>query len=767
MATVDQSKSSLQITQEKEKTLETNVDEKDSTKLSKNAAKLNLIILLLIITYLAQLGLGGYNDAFKSLDFIFRGFMPVVFLPIIMAMAVFYYMMKFSDHENIYKSRFKISKHISITDNRFGKWLVRRRWFQASMIIPLGIPMILVIIFGLYGYGGYIGRQDAAFVNGATFLTWNIWWVGMIFTFPLFGRVWCTICPLGAIGEWTHRTRPPKDVTFMGYIIRTTMAGSLAIFGFILFGLTFALIFLGFDVETLAGPISDISANPIIELIVYYIKMPFYIFLAMIDFLIIEPSPVKIIIFIIWSVIALSGLFIFGTLGFLIKEFFVAMLVGTPLRQEEDPKRPYPQRYRFLWISSFLFVGTMIFDFAVGMFVSPIFTALFLILLIVISSIMGMIYERRAFCQYICPLACIIGSYGSTGILALRNKDMAVCSKCKTKDCLKGRTVEKGTSAISPDKEVEFDWGAGYACPMGEYPMIMESNLGCIMCTECLKSCRNDNIHIVLQPPSMDLYVKKKKRFDEAGLAAILIGITLALILPGAPEIAAFMDFIKSQIVIGIFNVPDIVFGIPMSQYITLIIWFIIGAIIMPIGLLFFAAWMSKIFGKTKGKSTKDLFIIFAYAILPLGLVTHLSYWVVRLMEHGLGTLSILADPFANEFMGFTIYNAQGVIDFSNPLLFPVAIVYAINPLFYLIFDPEIGGMSHFPALFTLDFIFFFRIFVVLLGLSYSIFAIYKTAIRNFGKKSRSQAIRVAIPFVTFTVIFTMLVLFSARSWAA
>ena len=103
------------------------------------------------------------------------------------------------------------------------------------------------------------------------------------------------------------------------------------------------------------------------------------------------------------------------------------------MRQSEDPKRPYPKKIATLWITVILFAGTMIFDFAIGMFVNPLFTALFIFVLIATSVILGVVYEKRAFCMYVCPLAGIIGMYGATGTIELRNKDMKVCSKCKTK----------------------------------------------------------------------------------------------------------------------------------------------------------------------------------------------------------------------------------------------------------------------------------------------------------------------------------------------
>jgi polyferredoxin len=42
--------------------------------------------------------------------------------------------------------------------------------------------------------------------NLSTKLIWTLWWAGVIFTFVLVGRLWCFMCPLGAISEWISNT---------------------------------------------------------------------------------------------------------------------------------------------------------------------------------------------------------------------------------------------------------------------------------------------------------------------------------------------------------------------------------------------------------------------------------------------------------------------------------------------------------------------------------------------------------------------------------
>lgn len=77
---------------------------------------------------------------------------------------------------------------------KFVKW----RGFQPMLQIPVVALFALVIAAGLFG------NQDAG-RNIAPVLTWNIWWMGLIFFAFFAGEIWCTVCPWMAIPDWLDR----------------------------------------------------------------------------------------------------------------------------------------------------------------------------------------------------------------------------------------------------------------------------------------------------------------------------------------------------------------------------------------------------------------------------------------------------------------------------------------------------------------------------------------------------------------------------------
>ena len=76
--------------------------------------------------------------------------------------------------------------------------MIKSRWFQPAVQLPVVIGFLAVIVIGL------IGNQQPG-RNIAPVLTWNIWWIGLIFLVMFAGNLWCFMCPWTAIPDWIMR----------------------------------------------------------------------------------------------------------------------------------------------------------------------------------------------------------------------------------------------------------------------------------------------------------------------------------------------------------------------------------------------------------------------------------------------------------------------------------------------------------------------------------------------------------------------------------
>ncbi len=140
---------------------------------------------------------------------------------------------------------------------------------------------------------------------------------------------------------------------------------------------------------------------------------------------------------------------------------------------------------------------------------NPASTSFMVIGIVATALIFFLVFERRTFCRYICPLTSVIGTIGSMGSVAgFRTRDRDKCVSCETKDCMRGGDD-------------------GFGCPWYTWPASADSNLYCGLCTECYKSCSEDNIGLFLQKPLTSVVAPMRRRADVAWAIVLLWGLVL------------------------------------------------------------------------------------------------------------------------------------------------------------------------------------------------------------------------------------------------
>lgn len=86
----------------------------------------------------------------------------------------------------------------NLTGSRLLNRLIKSRVFQ--VINQLIVSTLFIFIL----FAGFYGRQLPG-KNIAPILTWNIWWIGLIFIILFFGKLWCYACPWYALSDWISR----------------------------------------------------------------------------------------------------------------------------------------------------------------------------------------------------------------------------------------------------------------------------------------------------------------------------------------------------------------------------------------------------------------------------------------------------------------------------------------------------------------------------------------------------------------------------------
>jgi len=180
-------------------------------------------------------------------------------------------------------------------------------------------------------------------------------------------------------------------------------------------------------------------------------------------------------------------------------------VLAPPDKKPQWLNRRWPRAFRNIWLQNLSFLLLALFSSV--LLTTPRVTGIVLAGMLFAAIGLSMVFERRSFCRYLCPVGGFIGIYSQTAPLELRIKDKQVCVTCEGKPCYNGSAV-------------------GYGCPWDVFPGGLTKNTYCGLCMECIRTCPHDNIAVNIRPFSADL-AKPGARLDEAFKAFIMLGSAL------------------------------------------------------------------------------------------------------------------------------------------------------------------------------------------------------------------------------------------------
>ena len=284
--------------------------------------------------------------------------------------------------------------------------------------------------------------------------------------------------------------------------------------------------------------------------------------------------------------------------------------------------RRWPTSLQGIWLQNAGFLGVALFSTLI--LTRPSVSGWVLLAFLAGAVGLAMLFERRTFCRYVCPVGGFIGLYSLVAPLELRVRDPLICQEHRTKDCYLGN-------------------GAGYGCPWFERPWTMDRNAYCGMCGECLRTCTQDNVAVNLRLPGTDLLVVHGWRMDEAFKAFIMLAC--AAIYPvvflgpwgwlkewaNLDTLPGFGAYALAFLALNLLVVPGVHLG---------------GAAI--------TRWAAGLYAVP----VRRLFVALAYPLVPLGLAAWMAFTLSLVFANFSYAISVVSDPFG---WGWNLFGTRDV----------------------------------------------------------------------------------------------------------
>ncbi len=275
--------------------------------------------------------------------------------------------------------------------------------------------------------------------------------------------------------------------------------------------------------------------------------------------------------------------------------------------------RKVPKYLRNVWAAMILFMGLTWLELGIGITSMPKATAITALLMLGLSFIFLILFERKAFCRYACPVGRTLGFYARLAPIAIHPKDQDICTNCKTMECYHG------------SKNVE-------PCPTSLTVGKFSQNTYCLSCGNCVLSCPYENVSWRLRTMGSEAMTEAMTNWDGAWFMLALMGITT---FHGVTMLPAWTELVMAiATTIGETG---------------LLIWsFTIGMLAgfaAPVVLYAVAIKMTVRVTKSTIKF-KRLFAALPFATLPLAFTYHLAHNLNHLFREGGGVFALFLNPF-------------------------------------------------------------------------------------------------------------------------
>ena len=252
------------------------------------------------------------------------------------------------------------------------------------------------------------------------------------------------------------------------------------------------------------------------------------------------------------------------------------------------------------WIMAILCLVVFWVEVVWNAYQSPWLTAMILLTITFGALLFSILFQRYAWCRYVCPLGGLNAIFSMPSILELRANRQMCENQCTDHACYRGTNETPG-------------------CPMFRHPFLVDNNKDCILCGRCIKNCRYRSTQLNLRLAPRELWSIQEPRHADSFLIVALGAVFFLMAQHGA-----FQSFIHETLLFGISNshVRAAITG-------TLVFWGIIALAWIAYSLL---CWIQAVIMSMEYQKVRAAL---GYGLIPLVLGGYLAFYTKMFFQGG------------------------------------------------------------------------------------------------------------------------------------
>jgi cytochrome c oxidase assembly factor CtaG len=380
-----------------------------------------------------------------------------------------------------------------------------------------------------------------------------------------------------------------------------------------------------------------------------------------------------------------------------------------------SPRHTWPKWLRTKWLAVGLMALFLWSYEAFSLWNRPLLTAWIAIAYFVGALLVDSIFRDAAFCKFVCPIGQFHFVQSVISPLEVRVREPAVCTSCRSHDCLQGRPIV----SLSPGERAGVRGAAALTklpgCELHLFLPRKSGNLDCTFCLDCIRACPQDNVGLISTLPATTLWRdgprsgigRLSHRLDYAALAAVLVFGAFVNAAGMTRPVVEWQESVSKSLGLS-------------SPLLATTLFYVVGLFVAPVVVILAAAAACRRTG-WQGRSLHEIAARFVWSLVPLGFAMWLAHYSFHFFT---GFDSII--PVTQRFAAGFGYDGLGPPDWICSCCRPAP-----------------------------DWLLKLELLILDVGLLTSLYTAWRIARSQFGPDAavRWQAFRIATPWIVLLIL--------------